>query len=313
MNTMALSMPWTATVEDTIGVLRSGVEFEAVHYLYVVDEQRKLVGVLSLRQLLVVDGTKVLRDLMRPEPLSAHVLEGRAAVAATMVRYELLCLPITETDGRLLGVVTIDDVLDAIKDEAAEDLLGMAGLAPEERLSDPMLGSARRRVLWSLLNLLTALAACAVVGFFEGSIEKVVALATFMPVVAGLGGNSGTQSLSLMIRALARDELEPGTRARAVLRQLGVGLLVGAVAGAITGVIVTLTKGNPWLGLVLFLAMVINIAIGALVGASVPLLLLRLRLDPALGSGILVTGLTDSLGFLSFLGLATLMMSHLVS
>lgn len=292
-------------------IRRRGRQLEAIFYLYVVDCEDRLKGVISLRQLIMADDDTRMGDLMVSGPISVTVGDAQESVAALISRYDFLALPVVDNEGRLVGVVTVDDVIDVIYTEAAGDMYQMAGLETDEKLSSPLLTSVRRRLLWTLINLGTAFGASAVVGFFENSISRLIALATFMPVVAGLGGNSGTQSLTVMVRSLTLGEVDRHNALRAIFRQWLVGLCVGSVAGLLTSVAVLIWKGNPMLGLVLLLAMQANMALGALAGAAVPLALKLLRQDPAMGSGILVTGFTDSFGFLAFLGLATLFLRYL--
>jgi len=313
MTTQVVALPQQTTVAEALAeVRRQGRDLEAVYYLYVVDEEGVLTGVVSFRQLLVAPEEGTLGELMTPEPVAAHALDHRERVAAIVTRYGFLSVPVIDDRGRLVGAVTVDDVVDFIQEDAEEDLFLMAGIAEEDRVSTPVLHSVRRRIVWSALNVGTAMVASTVITLFEGSIEKVVVLATFMPVVAGLGGNAGSQALTVMIRSLATGDLVHGDQLRAVLRQGAIGLILGCAAGVGTGLSVWLWKGNPWLGLILFFAMVVNMAIGALVGATVPLVLRALKQDPAAGSGILVTGMTDSLGFMVFLGLSTFFLVHLI-
>jgi len=313
MTTKVLAMKEDATAEDAINeIRRQGQDLEAIFYLYVVGEQSRLTGVVPLRQLILSAMDKPLRELMLRNPISANVRDDQEKVASIVAKYNFLSLPVTDDDGRLLGVVTVDDVIDVIHEEATEDFFHMAGLEEEDRVFGPIVQSVRKRILWTFINLATAFVASLVIRFFEGSIEKAVALATFMPIVAGLGGNSGTQSLTVIIRSLALGELPYQAAFRAILRQLVVGLCIGSAAGLVTGGIVYLWQGNPMLGVVLFLAMLANMAMGALVGAAIPLFLRLIRQDPAMGSGILVTGITDSFGFFAFLGLATLFLFYLV-
>jgi magnesium transporter len=304
-----LAMAENTTAENAIAeIRRKGSDIEALLYLYVVDDGGALTGVVSLRNLIFAGPGASLGELMLEHPLSANVREDQETVAATVSKYGFLALPVVDDAGRIVGAITVDDVIDVIHEETDEDFYRMAGLGGADRVFNPVLQSFRKRIVWTLVNLVTAFGASMVVGFFEDSISKVVALATFMPVVAGLGGNSGTQALTVVVRGLAIGELDLAAAFKAVGRQLLIGVLVGAVAGIITAVVVFLWKGNPYLGFVLFLAMLANISVGALAGAAVPLLLRLFKLDPALGSSIIVTAITDSFGFLAFLGLATIML-----
>jgi magnesium transporter len=322
MTTEVLALEQDATTADALNEIRTrGDELEAIFYLYVVDDARRLKGVVPLRKLILAPDDIQLKDLMLTEPISGNVNDDQEEVAALVTKYNWLSLPVTDDDGTLVGVITVDDVIDVIHEEATEDFYHMAGLDEEDRVFTPVLQSARKRLGWILFNLGTAFVAAFVVGLFEATIQSIVALAVFMPVVAGLGGNSGSQSLTVIIRGIALGELEFSSAFRAVFKEFTVGLLVGAAAGVVTaGVVYGLSSAGVlqfnvqplWLGLVLFLAMLANMAVGALVGAAIPLLLKALRLDPALGSHILVTAVTDTFGFFVFLGLATLMMSRLL-
>jgi len=208
-------------------------------------------------------------------------------------------------------MITVDDILDVIQEQASHTLYGLAGLSEDDRVFSPVLRSARKRFPWMIVNLFTAFLAAYVVGLFQASIAKVVALATFMPIVAGMGGNGGTQALTVMTRGVALGELEMITGLRAVAKEITVGVLLGATCGAITSLVAGWWSGNYMIGLVLFLAMIINMAIAGCSGAAIPLVLRALRLDPALGAGVLVTTFTDVFGYGSFLGIATLMLKYI--
>jgi len=202
-------------------------------------------------------------------------------------------------------------VIDVITEEATEDMYHLAGLSEEDRVFTSATLSMRKRLPWMILNLLTTLVAASVVGLFQGTLEQAIALAAFLPVVAGMSGNSGIQSLTIVTRAIALGEIEFSTGMRAVGKEFAVGLAIGAATGACAGLIAWAWQGNPYLGVVLFGAMVITMAIAGAVGAAVPLLLKAMRLDPALGSGVIVTTVTDAFGFLTFLGIASALIDRL--
>lgn len=309
-----LALPRERTAGEAIRELQQrGETLEAIFYLYVVDADGQLAGVVSLRQLILAPPDRPLYDLMVGEPVRVDVGEDQERAAAIASRYNLLAVPVTENGGRLVGVVTVDDLIDVIHEEATEDFYKVAGVDEGEHVFAPILRSVRKRFSWVLINLLTAFAAASIVALFESTLDRLVVLAVFMPIVAGLGGNSGTQSLTVMVRGLALGELEFGSTVKAVGRQLVIGLMLGAAAGLLTAGVVWLWRGNPWLGAAVFLAMLVNMALGALAGAAIPLVLRALRFDPALGSGVLVTAVTDCFGFLAFLGLATLFLPLLGS
>jgi magnesium transporter len=224
-----------------------------------------------------------------------------------------LALPIVDEAGHLEGIITVDDVIDIINQETTEDMYKMVGLAEEDRVFTPVSRSVKMRLPWTILNLLTATLAASVVGLFEGTLHEIVTLVTFMPVVAGVGGNGATQTATVIIRAIALGELEFASAWKAIVRQMSVNVCIALAAGGMIAAAAVLWKGNPFLGLVLACAMLFNLGLMAgFAGAAIPLLLKALKFDPALGSGIIVTGLTDAFGFLSFLGLATLLRQYLI-
>jgi len=232
---------------------------------------------------------------------------------ANLVRhYNLVSVPVVDKQGKLVGRITIDDIVDVMEEEASEDILRMGGVGEEERVFTPPLQSVRRRLPWLYVNLVTAILAASVVSLFQGTIAKAVILAVFMPIVAGMGGNAGTQTLTVIVRSIALGELTLANARRALLKEILVGLGNGIGCGAVMSIVAYLWHGNPMLGVVLGSAMVINMFVAGLGGTIIPLALKWLKVDPALASGVFVTTLTDVFGFLSFLGLATLFITYLV-
>jgi magnesium transporter len=212
----------------------------------------------------------------------------------------------------MLGVITVDDVIDVITEEATEDMYHLAGLSEEDRVFSPAHTSIAKRLPWMLVNLATAFLAAWVVGLFERTLEQVVALAIFMPVVAGMGGNGGIQALTVITRGIALGEIEFSSGVRAALKELVVGVALGAVTGLAAAGIAYAAIGSTVIGFALFSAMVVTMAMAGLLGAAVPLILKAVRLDPALGAGVIVTTFTDVFGFFSFLGIGTLLLDRLV-
>lgn len=307
-----LALPPNTSAQEAIDKIRERGELESFFYLYVVDKAEKLIGVVPLRNLVVAPKDRTLLEMMIPDPVQGEVSMDQEDAARLVSKYDLLALPIVDSEGHLMGIITVDDVIDIINQETTEDMYRMAGLEEEDRIfSHPKL-SIQKRLPWMSFNLLTAMLAAFVVGLFEGTIEKAVSLAVFMPVVAGMGGNGGTQTLTVMVRGIALGELEFSTAWRAVMKEVIVGITIGTATGLMVAVVAYLWKGNPVLGLILALAMVINLLVGALAGTLIPLALKQVRLDPALGSGVLVTTFTDVFGFLSFLGLATIFLRYLI-
>lgn len=311
MTTDYLALQPDTTAQGAIDKIRERGELETFFYLYVVDESGRLIGVVPIRNLVITPQDRTLAEMMIADPIRADVSMDQEEAARLVSKYELLALPIVDHEGHLLGIITVDDVIDIIDKETTEDMYKMAGLEEEDRVFSPSKLSIQKRIPWTAVNLLTAMLAASVVGLFEGTIEKAVALAIFMPVVAGMGGNCGIQTLTVVVRGIALGELEFSSAWRAVLKEVTVGITVGCAAGVLVAIVAYFWKGNAVLGLVLGLAMIINLFVAALAGTLIPLALKRIRLDPALGSGIFVTTFTDVFGFLSFLGLATLFLRYL--
>lgn len=312
MTTRFVALDRHTLVSEAIARIRSEPEAEMVFYLYVTDEFGHLEGVVSLRQLVLARPDQELLSIMNPKVIRVRTDEPRSGVADLIARYNLLAIPVVDASQALAGIITVDDAIDAITDETTREMYRLAGLDTQDRVSSPPLDSVRRRLPWMVINLGTAILASWVVWLFEGSIAQVVTLATFMPIVAGMGGNGATQTLTVIIRGLALGELAPGTARRAILKEASVGIVIGASTGLLMALVATLWKGKPILGLVIALAMITNMCVAGLAGALVPLVLKRLGLDPAVSSSVIVTTFTDCCGFLAFLGLATLLMRFLV-
>jgi magnesium transporter len=311
MNPSVFALSEDLTVAESISALQSARDVEMVFYLYVVDARRHLVGVTSLRRLLLVSPETPLKRLMTPDVISARVDTDQEEVARLVASYNLLAVPVVDEENKLVGVVTVDDVIDVIKDEATEDLLRLAGVSGDERIATPPGEALRKRLPWLGVNLVTAFVAASVVALFESTIEQVTALAVFMPIVAGMGGNAATQTLTVVVRGLALGELSWANTRKALMKELLIGVGNGAALGLVAAGVAWATKGDPLLGLILGVAMVCNMAVAATAGTLVPLGLKALKIDPALASSVFITTFTDVVGFASFLGLATVFVKFL--
>jgi magnesium transporter len=312
MNPHVFALREDLTVGEAITELQSARDVEMVFYLYVVDDRRHLVGVVSLRRLLLVSPETPLKRIMTGDPISARVDMDQEDVARQVASYNLLAIPVVDPGNKLVGVITVDDVIDVIKDEATEDIYRLAGVAGDERVFTPPAESLRKRLPWLYVNLVTAFLASLIVLMFEGTIALVPALAVFMPIVAGMGGNAATQTLTVIVRGIALGELTWGNSRKALIKEMTVGIGNGVALGVVSALVVWAMRGNPVLGLVLGLAMVINMFVAATAGTLVPLGLRAANVDPALASSVFITTLTDMFGFFVFLGLATLLTVHLV-
>jgi magnesium transporter len=301
------------TVQGAIAYLRAvAPESEDVYYLFVVDEEVRLVGVVSLRQLVVVPPWTRVVEIMDPGVIHVHADADQEEAARLMSRYDLLALPVVDEEGRLLGLITHDDLVEVLEEEATEDIYRLGGL-PEEHPPDiPIPAALRTRVPWLVLNLGTALASAAVLSLFESTIARVAVLAAFFPIVAGVSGSAGTQTLTVTVRGLALGELNPRDGLRALGREVLIGLANGIAVGGLIALIALLWKGTPMLGVVVGLATLLNMIGAGVAGALVPLMMQVLRVDPALASPILVTTITDTCGYFFYLGLATLVLGMLI-
>lgn len=310
MNPKVFSLHESTTVGEAIARLQDAGDLEMVFYIYVVDDNGKLRGVLSLRQLLLKRPETELRDIMETDVIRVTTDTDQEEVSQLVASYNILAIPVVDPQNNLAGVITVDDVIDIIKDEATEDIYRMAGLDTDERVFTPPQTSVRRRIPWLVVNLVTAFLAATVVSQFEGTIQQFALLAVFMPVVPLLGGNAGNQTLTVMVRGIALGELSWANSRKALVKEVIVGAVNGIVVGILVGVVAYLWKGNPWLGVVLALAMVGTLLVAAIMGTLVPLFLRFLKVDPALASSVFVTTATDVAGFLLFLGLGALFLSR---
>ena len=306
---VALQKDWT--VQEAIDFLRrQQPDTDHPFYLYVVDAAGALLGVVNLRSLVTSPPQTPVSSIVS-SVISVLATDDQEVVAERMRHYNLLVLPVVDENDRLLGVITADDVLDVQVAEATEDMYHMAGLPDEERLFRPIRESVPPRLAWLMLNLCTALIAASTVNLFEGTIERVAALAVFMPVVAGMGGNAGIQTITLVVRSIALGEVDPRDASRVLRHEAVIALIKGVVIGLVVAAVAWVWKDSIWLGAVVALALIANIANATLVGVLVPLGLKRLNADPALASGVIVTTFSDVVGFLVFLGLASALISRL--
>jgi magnesium transporter len=274
--------------------------------LFVVDYNGVLKGVLPVKRLLVNDPERRVIDVMASDPVSFGPDEDAYDAAQAFERYDLISAPVVDKNGKLIGRLTIDEMVDLIREESESEVLNMAGLREEEDIFASVWKSVRNRWAWLALNLITAFIASRVIGLFDGSIEKLVALAALMPIVAGIGGNSGNQTITMIVRAMALDQMGAGNTSRLVRKELGVSLVNGLLWGGVIGLVSFLLYDNLALGLVMTGAMTLNLLLAALMGVLIPMTLARLGRDPAMGSSVMITAVTDSGGFFIFLGMATI-------
>ncbi len=300
-------------VRDVIRKLRALAKRSyPASYVYVVDSDNRLAGIVNMRDLLVTNGSEQLSSVTVREVFAIDAFMDREDIANEMSRLRYFAAPVIDGDRRLLGVVNSNRLISDVQAEATEDIQKMFGAGGNERVFSPVFFSLRKRLPWLHVNLATAFLAAAVVGLFESVIAKITVLAVFLPVVAGQGGNAGSQSLAIVMRGLVMREIPREKVWGLIVKETWIGCLNGIVIGMVTSIIAWIWVGNPFLGLVIGLAMIVNLLVAGFAGSIIPITMKALGLDPAQSSGIVLTTITDVIGFFSFLGFAMLFQSYLM-
>ncbi|WP_241647434.1 magnesium transporter [Rosenbergiella metrosideri] len=278
--------------------------------IFIIDHQNQLLGELLLTDILIHTPHAQVLDVMNPHPVTFQLDEQAENAASAFERYNLISAAVTDNEGKLIGRIAIEDIIDLVNQENENNIRKMGGIREEEDVFAPVAKSVRNRWAWLALNLCTAFVASRVIGLFENTIAHLVALATLMPIVAGIGGNTGNQTITMIVRALALRQIEPSNFSFLFLREIGVALINGILWGGVMGGITYLMYYNLALSGVMMLAMVLNLLLAAFMGVMIPLIMTKLKRDPAIGSSVLITATTDTGGFFIFLGLATLFLLH---
>lgn len=312
MTTEFISIRAKNTVLQTLTYLQQNTDAETTYYLYVTDRQNVLKGVVSLRDIVSSTFDTNMLEITNPNVISVQYDEDQEAVWKLFEKYGFVMMPVVDEENHMLGVITVDDIMDVIQEETTEDINRLGQVGKEERIDSRMPESLKSRLPWLVINLFTAVLAAAVISCFEGTISQVVSLATIMPIVTGMGGNAGTQSLTIVVRGLSLNELTKENAAKILAKEIGVGLFSGIVIGLLIAIGATLFEQNPMFGLVTGIAMFFNMILANIAGYFIPVLLDKCHVDPALASGVFVTTVTDVLGFLFFLGLATAALPYLL-
>jgi len=301
------------TAEDALAHLRTiAPDAEIVYYLFVLDKARHLVGVISLRELVVAPSKTPIAEIMDRDIITVDAEADQEVAARLMSRYDLVALPVVDAAQHMLGIITHDDLVEVLEEEATEDMLRLGGVPEEHPADTPLSAALRTRLPWLVLNLGTAMASALVLSLFEGTIARVAVLAAFFPIVAGVSGSAGTQTLTVTVRGLALGELSPAEGLRTLGREVLIGLANGIAVGGLVALIALAWQGTPMLGVIVGAATLLNMIGAAVAGALVPIALQVLNIDPALASPILVTTITDAFGYFIYLGLATLTITKLV-
>ncbi|MBI4590336.1 MAG: magnesium transporter [Candidatus Rokubacteria bacterium] len=300
------------SVAQALDHVRKAASAEQAFYLYVVDDHDHLVGVVPFRRLITADPATPIRLIRHEEVVSVTPETDQEEVARIVAKYNLLAVPVVDEGRRLLGTVTVDDVIDVIQQEATEDIQRFGGVAGDETVLDPPNAVFTKRLVWRLINLATAILAASVIGLFESSIQTLATLAVFMPIVASMGGIGTTQTATVVVRGIALGDMTMSVVWRVLRKELLLGLTTGAANGVVMAAIAYLWKGQFLLSVILGVALTLNMVVAAVVGTLVPLALKAFRLDPAIASSVIITTFTDVFGFFSFLGLATLLINFLL-
>ncbi|MEE8886395.1 MAG: magnesium transporter [Eubacteriales bacterium] len=309
MTTAFIALKGDYTAEYALEKIKQiGPKTEDIETVYIVDRKGCLIGFVDLRQILSAPKTRILSDFMDDRVIYVKPETDQEDVAKLVSKYDLNSIPVVSPTKQILGVVTVDDVIDVIIDEYNEDILELAGVSKEENLDTTLGESIRLRLPWLMINLLTAFLASFTVKLFESTIEQVVALSSIMTIISGMGGNAGTQTLSILVREISQRDRKAKEYRKPFLKELVLGLIDGASTGLVTAVVVCAVYGNIWLGVIAFVAMIGNMLVSAFFGFLIPLILNKCHADPAVSSSIFVTTATDVLGFFIFLGLAKVCM-----
>lgn len=312
MTTQYLALRSTMTVREGFDTIRRiGPRTEQIETIYIVDDQRKLMGYVDLRDLLSASADDLIAQYVETNVISVPPEADQEEAAQLVSKYDLKAIPVV-SNGRILGIITVDDIIDVIEKEHDEDMLQMAGASMEEDLDTPLFTSIRLRLPWLIINLLTAFFASSVVNLFQGTIAQVVALSAIMTIISGMGGNAGTQTMSIIIRYLSKDAMDRNEARGQMVKEILSGVINGLIIGLITAIVVVVVYKNIFLSGIVILAMIGNMVIGGVFGLAIPVLLKKFGFDPAISSSIFLTTATDTLGFFLLLGLANMFMPWLL-
>ena len=313
MTTEFIALNSKLTIQQALEEIRKiGHNTEVIDLIFILNDDQELIGTVDLRDILSTVSSQDLLSITNETILTVYPETDQEKVALLVSKYDLKAIAVVSKDNKLLGIITVDDIIDVIVEEHSEDLLRLGGISGQLKSDGTVFYFVQRRIPWLLINLGTAFLAAFTVTLFEDVIAQVVALASSMSIVTGMGGNSGNQTLSVVIRSIALGELELKESWKKVFKEIMIGILQGAIVGSLAGLILYFKVGNPMIGVIIFLAMIGNMMVASTLGFLIPLLLKKFNFDPALGSSILLTAATDVLGFFFFLGLASLFLPWLI-
>ncbi|MCB0407319.1 MAG: magnesium transporter [Bdellovibrionales bacterium] len=306
MSTKIFTITPTMTAAQGIEELRNAAQEQSIYYIYCINDERQLVGVASLRALATAPAQTAIEKLMKREVISVHPFTPADEVSRIVSHYDFIAVPVVDETRHLLGIVTVDDVLDIIQEEATADIYARAGLQEDDRIYTPATSSIKHRMPWMILNLFLAALASSVISLFEHTMSQLIILASLKNIVAGIGGNTAIQTLTVVTRGLATGDFNFISHAKVIIKECTVGLALGLMTGVCAGIMTYVWKGSALVSIVIVISLLLNSLLAAASGALIPIALKKWNLDPAVGSGVLVTMITDIFGFFCFLGTATI-------
>ncbi|WP_433751135.1 magnesium transporter [Falsibacillus pallidus] len=312
MTTEFISIAANQTVRSAMYILKNEApNAETIYYVYVVDDEKRLVGVISLRDLIISDDDTMISEIMFTRVVAVSAAEDQEQVAKKMKDYDFLAVPVVDFQKHLLGIITVDDIIDVLDEEASDDYSKLAGVSDVDTLDKNPFSAAKKRLPWLIVLLFLGMFTASLIGRFEETLSKVAILAVFIPLIGGMSGNTGTQALAVVVRGIATGDLERESKWKLLLRELGTGLITGATCGIIVMLVVYLWQGEFFLGILVGISILASLIVATLAGALVPLLMHRLKIDPAVASGPFITTINDIISILIYFGIATAFMSKL--
>lgn len=313
MTTEFIVLNETQTVKEAMQFLKQkGPDAETIYYLYVVDKDKRLAGVLSLRDLIVSDDDTTIQSIMSPKVLAVSVAKDQEEIAQLFRDYDFLAVPVVDFQNHLLGIITVDDILDVMQEEASEDYSMLAGVSDDEKHTDSAFESAKKRLPWLIILLFLGMFTASLIARFEETLDQVAVLAIFIPLIAGMAGNSGTQSLAVAVRGIATGDYQKQGKLKMIAREAGTGLITGSVSGLIIALFIYFWQNNIYLGLLVGMSIMGSLIVATLAGALIPILMYRLKIDPAVASGPFITTINDIISIIIYFGMATAFMSYLI-
>ncbi|WP_425462060.1 magnesium transporter [Mesobacillus subterraneus] len=314
MTTEFIAISANQTVRSAMYILKKEApQAETIYYIFVIDEVKRLAGVISLRDLIVADDETMIGEIMNDRVVSVSVGEDQEEVARMMRDYNFLALPVVDFQNHLLGIITVDDIIDVMEEEASDDYSKLAGIADLDSVDRNPIAAAKKRLPWLIILLFLGMFTASLIGRFEDTLNKVAILAVFIPLIAGMAGNTGTQALAVAVRGIATGDLEKESKWNIILREAGTGLITGFICGVLVTLVVFFWQGDLFLGSLVGISIFITLIIATLAGSLVPLLMHRLKIDPAVASGPFITTINDIISILIYFGIATAFMSYLTN